>query len=192
MSYSTDQEMVAQCLDGCVSAWQQLFARVEKTITYIIRWQQWGFSSQQSEEVGQEALNSFFSALESFDFNCSLETFASTIARNKCISEIRRQAAAKRAGERFAVSAQGYDFAAGSGGGDERRLLYAENHRQLLIAFRQLEEYSRTILRLRYFEECSYKQIAEQLNIPQGTVGSRLKRSLAHLRKKVEECMNES
>lgn len=192
MSYSTDQELVAQCLDGCVSAWQQLYTRIEKTVTYIIRWKQWGFSSQQSEEVGQEALNSFFSALASFDFNCSLETFASTIARNKCISEIRRQAAAKRAGERFAVSVQGYDFVAGSGGRNECRLLHAEEHRQLLIAFRQLEEYSRTILRLRYYDECSYKQIAERLNIPEGTVGSRLKRSLAHLRKKVEESMPES
>ena len=154
---------------------------------YIIRWKQWRFSLQQIEEVGQEALNSFFSALDSFDFNCSLETFASTIAKNKCISEIRRQSAAKRAGERFAVPVQGYDFAAGSGGRDECRLMNAEEHRQLLAAFRQLEENSRIILHMRYYEEYSYKKIAELLNIPEGTVASRLKRSLAHLRKKVEE-----
>jgi len=190
MTNCTDQELVAQCLNSCQSAWQQLYSRIEKTVLYIVRWKQWGFSYQQIEEIGQESLNSFFSALDTFDFNCSLETFASTIARNTCISEIRRQAAAKRSGERFAVSVQGYDFVNGSGGKDELRLLHAEERRQLLLALRQLEESSRTILRLRYYDECSYKQIAQQLSIPEGTVASRLKRSLQHLKKKLEECVD--
>jgi len=192
MSYTPDQELVAQCLEGCETAWQQLYRRTEKTVMFVIRSRKWGLSLQQTEEVGQEALNSFFSSLDTFDFNCSLETFASTIAKNKCISEIRRQSAAKRAGERFAVPLQGYEPASSLNGSDTCRLVSAEEHRQLLAAFRQLEEYSRIILRMRYYDDCSYTQIAERLNIPVGTVGSRLKRSLAHLRKKVEEYMTDS
>lgn len=186
MFNGSDQELVGQCLAGCESAWQQLYSRVEKTVVYIVRWQKWGFTSQQIEEVAQETLNSFISALDSFDFNCSLETFASTIAKNKCISEIRRQSAAKRAGERFAVSVRGYDLA-GSVEKDEWKLLHAEEHRQLAQAFSQLEEHSRLILRLRYYDEYSYKQIGEMLNIPAGTVSSRLKRSLQKLKKTWEE-----
>jgi len=189
MSNSRDQQLVTQCLGGCQSAWQELYDRIETTVSYIVRWRQWGFSPQQIEEIRQEVLSNFISSLNTFDFNCSVETFVSTITKNKCVSEIRRQSAAKRAGERFAISAQGYASVAAPGETDERRLLHAEERRQLELALGQLGEKCRTILRMKYYDECSYKQIAETLNIPEGTVASRLKRSLLHLRKKVEECM---
>jgi RNA polymerase sigma-70 factor (ECF subfamily) len=38
-----------------------------------------------------------------------------------------------------------------------------------------------------YFEECSYKEIAERLDISMGTVMSRLSRAKAHLRKRLAE-----
>jgi len=191
MCHNADQELVAQCLEGCASAWQQLYARAKKTVSYIVRWKQWGFNHHQIEEVGQEALNGLLSALETFDFSCSLETFASTIARNKCVSEIRRQCAAKRAGERCAVPVHGCNLADTPVEKDELRLLHAEEQQQLARAFRHLEESSKTILRLRYYDEFSYRQIAEHLQIPAGTVASRLKRSLAHLRKKLVESTDE-
>ncbi len=183
MSRSDDRQLVAQCLCGCQSAWQQLYARIEIIVNYIVRWRQWSFGLQQMEEIRQEVLSSFFSSLKTFDFNCSLETFASTITKNKCISEIRRQSAAKRAGERFAVSMQGYDSVAAPGETNERRLLRTEDRRQIELALSQLGEKCRTILRMKYYDEYSYKQIGEALNIPEGTVASRLKRSLLKLKK---------
>ena len=129
MSRSNDRQLVDQCLCGCQSAWRQLYSRLEKTVNYIVRWTQWSFSPQQMEEIRQEVLNSFVVSLKTFDFNCSLETFASTVTKNKCVSEIRRQAAAKRAGERFAVSVYGYDSVAAPGETNERRLLNAEERR---------------------------------------------------------------
>jgi len=190
MSKSSDRHLVARCLGGCNPAWQELYARIERTISYIVRWKHWGFSHQQAEEIVQEALNNFIGALNTFDFKCSLETFASTIARNKCISEIRRQCATKRAAERLAISLQGYEYIPGAAESNERRLVKTEEHRLLCDALKQMGESCRTILRLRYYEEYSYKQIAELLNIPEGTVASRLKRSLVRLRKKVEQCMD--
>ena len=187
MFNSKDQQLVHQCLRGCQSSWQQLYVRVEKTVSYILRWRQWGFSTQQREEIGQEVIHSFISSLDGFDFKCSLETFASTITKNKCISEIRRQSAAKRAGERFAVSLQEYDFIAAQSDNNERKLMHAEDRRQLDRALGQLGEKCRTILRMKYYDEYSYKQIGEALNIPQGTVSSRLKRSLLQLKKIWEE-----
>ena len=191
MSNSNDQELVYQCLRGCQSSWQQLYVRVERTVSYILRWRQWGFSPQQMEEIGQEVLNSLISSLESFDFKCSLETFASTITKNKCISEIRRQTAAKRAGERFAVSLHEYGCIATPADNNERKLVHAEDRRQLALALRQLGEKCRTILRMKYYDEYSYKQIGETLNIPAGTVSSRLKRCLLKLKKSCEDCMED-
>jgi len=191
MSNGKDQQLVYQCLCGCQSSWQQLYVRVEKTVSYILRWTQWGFSPQQREEIGQEVIYSFISSLDGFDFKCSLETFASTITKNKCISEIRRQTAAKRAGERFAVSLQEYDFIAEPGDNNERKLMHKEDRQQLALALRQLGEKCRTILRMKYYDEYSYKQIGETLNIPAGTVSSRLKRCLLKLKKSCEECIED-
>jgi len=38
-----------------------------------------------------------------------------------------------------------------------------------------------------YFDECSYREIAENLDLPMGTVMSRLARAKGHLRSKLFE-----
>ena len=53
---------------------------------------------------------------------------------------------------------------------------------QLQQALGELPEDFRTPLLLFYFEEFSYRDIAEQLQVPLGTVMSRLARAKAHLR----------
>jgi RNA polymerase sigma-70 factor (ECF subfamily) len=53
---------------------------------------------------------------------------------------------------------------------------------QLQAALNELPEAFRTPLILFYFEEFSYRDIAEQMDLPIGTVMSRLARAKAHLR----------
>jgi RNA polymerase sigma factor (sigma-70 family) len=53
---------------------------------------------------------------------------------------------------------------------------------ELQRALNDLPEAYRTPVILFYFEEFSYRDIAEQLNVPIGTVMSRLARAKAHLR----------
>lgn len=53
---------------------------------------------------------------------------------------------------------------------------------RLQMALNELDETFRTPIILYYFEEFSYKDIAEQMELPIGTVMSRLARAKAHLR----------
>jgi RNA polymerase sigma-70 factor (ECF subfamily) len=58
---------------------------------------------------------------------------------------------------------------------------------QLQKALDELPEAFRTALILYYFEEFSYKDIAEQMNVPLGTVMSRLARAKTFLRQRLTD-----
>lgn len=53
-------------------------------------------------------------------------------------------------------------------------------------AVAELPDPYRLVIAMFYFEECSYKEIAQQLELPIGTVMSRLARAKGHLRKRLE------
>ena len=54
-------------------------------------------------------------------------------------------------------------------------------------AIHELAEEFRVVVLMFYFEELSYKEIAEQLAVPLGTVMSRLSRAKNHLRERLAE-----
>jgi RNA polymerase sigma-70 factor, ECF subfamily len=56
---------------------------------------------------------------------------------------------------------------------------------QVRDALAQIEEHYQSAVALFYLEECSYKEIAEILEVPVGTVKSRLARGLGQLKKKL-------
>ncbi|MBL1217567.1 MAG: RNA polymerase sigma factor [Planctomycetes bacterium] len=66
----------------------------------------------------------------------------------------------------------------------------ADNLQRVRDAMERLPDDKRAILVLRVYEELSYQQIAEVLEIPVGTVMSRLNRARAALRDLIEEGLN--
>jgi RNA polymerase sigma-70 factor (ECF subfamily) len=58
---------------------------------------------------------------------------------------------------------------------------------RLQIALNQLPDESRIVLVMFYFEDASYKEIAEQLQLKLGTVMSRLSRAKQRLRRLLAE-----
>lgn len=56
---------------------------------------------------------------------------------------------------------------------------------QLRQALQELPEAYRTPVILYYFEDFSYRDIAEEMNVPMGTVMSRLARAKGHLRQRL-------
>jgi len=59
---------------------------------------------------------------------------------------------------------------------------------QLQNILNELPEEYRSVIVLFYFGELSYKEIAEQMGVPIGTVMSRLARGKAHLRRRLVPC----
>ena len=58
-------------------------------------------------------------------------------------------------------------------------------------ALNELPEEFRTVILFFYFDDCSYREIAERLDLPLGTVMSRLSRAKGHLRARLLEGQTE-
>jgi RNA polymerase sigma-70 factor (ECF subfamily) len=67
-------------------------------------------------------------------------------------------------------------------GPDEEEFPEWVDPEQLQLALGQLPDEARAIVVLFFFEDCSYKEIAESLGVPLGTVMSRLSRAKTRLR----------
>ena len=76
---------------------------------------------------------------------------------------------------------------------DPETLLLRENDRQLVrSALRRLPKEFLEVIVLREFEELSYKQIAEVIQIPSGTVMSRLARARKRLAQILSNCRDKA
>ena len=69
----------------------------------------------------------------------------------------------------------------------ERQSGSAVDPAELQAAIDELPAEFRVVVSMFYFEECSYREIAEKLDLPMGTVMSRLARAKGHLRTKLFE-----
>jgi RNA polymerase sigma factor (sigma-70 family) len=67
--------------------------------------------------------------------------------------------------------------------GPDDQLLAAQRERGVRRALSELPAEQAQVLRLSYFEEQPHAKIAEELGIPLGTVKSRIRLAVAHLRR---------
>ncbi len=126
---------------------------------------------QDAEDALQEAFLSTYRALGSFDENRRFYPWFYTILRNCCW----KLAARRGKQESSALETVGILASTGSGS--------VENRLALEQALRELSPQSREILTLRHLDGLSYEELAARLELPVGTVMSRL----FYARKEVRE-----
>jgi len=118
-----------------------------------------------------------FAAIDHFDGRSKVGTWLYRITVNEVRQRWRRQQTCHRHLERLAeLRAREAD------GGDESDSIDAE---AVQAALRSLSDDHRTILILRYTQGLSYQEIAEVLELPPGTIASRLNRAREALRERL-------
>jgi len=141
-----------------------------------------------AEDLTQETYVRALGAVGSFQLGTNLKSWLFTILRN-----INRNRARDRAREIVVVdgdAVQQFDGADASHDTPEARLLRNAASRDLRAAVDSLSPALRQIVWLRDIEELSYAEIARRLNIPIGTVMSRLSRARALLYRRMTEGAN--
>lgn len=140
-------------------------------------------SPADAEEVAQDGFVKAYYALDRFrddlPFRPWLLQIVANEARNRRKANVRRYQLALRA-------AQQHDAEAGEP--SPEGLSLAEERREMLLeAINTLRDEERLVVTCRYFLELSEAETAEALNLPKGTVKSRLARALVRLRGRLAE-----
>lgn len=139
-----------------------------------------GASEDQAEEVAQETMVSLWRKAALFDARqARVSTWVFTIARNLRVDALRRQGPTALAGD-DEVDLEGLPHDHPS---PDETVHAARMESDVHAAIAQLPAEQAQVLRLSYFEELPHSQIARDLGIPLGTVKSRVRLAVAHVRR---------
>lgn len=183
-----DQELIDRTLQGSAEAFGGLVTRYQDRLyrhLLVVTGK-----AEDAEEVAQEAFVLAYQKLSSFRGRSQLYTWIYRIAINLWISRRR-----KKSSQMPPQSLHGAAFIEPSDTGPcpADQVLRAEQVGQVRAALSQLPEEYRTILVLRELDDCDYETIAEMLDVPVGTVRSRLHRARLNLKEVLERTLgNES
>jgi len=141
----------------------------------------------EAEDVVQEAFVLAFTKLSSFHGKSAFFTWLYRIAYNVAISRLRRKKPTVSLGSRDESNQLQLPSDAPP---PEHGLQQQEEAKQLMQAMDALSEEHRAILVLREMEELDYEAIGEILDLPIGTVRSRLHRARLQLKEQLEKLIN--
>lgn len=126
---------------------------------------------QDAEDVTQQVFLHVYQKMDRFEGRSHFKTWLYRVATNEALQFLRKQG-------RHKTETLGFEPA-----GNARSVERREQQRELLEkALQGIEPELRSIFLLREKEDLSYREIAGALDIPEGTVGSRLNRARRELR----------
>ncbi len=173
----TDAELIKATLQGDSAAYGQLVrAHEDRLFNTLFRI---SGCQQEAEDVAQESFLQAFLKLDSFRGNSRFYTWLYRIAFNIYATRRRKQRPQQSWEQiRGQTGAEPLDGRESAGDALERK----EEVRLIHQALAELSPEYREILILRELEDCNYETISEILDIPTGTVRSRLHRARLQLR----------
>lgn len=179
-TFDLDTQLVERCLAGDEGAWEDLVKTHTRRV-YAICYRFIGKDSE-AQDLTQEVFLRLFRTLKSFRAGeGSFTVWLTRMTRNLLIDNYRRTRQ-----ERITDSIEDQlpmleERAAGAGGRADGLLAGREASELLQGALQRLSPELRETVILRDLEELEYKEIAETLGVPEGTVKSRLNRGRAEL-----------
>ncbi len=174
-----DNQLVERCLGGEETAWEDL-VKVYTRRVYAICYRFTG-SDLEAQDLTQDVFLRVFRSLKSF--RAGEGTFAvwlSRLARNLLIDHYRRSKL-ERASTSIEEQLPVLEAKTGALGRTEALLAGREASEVLQAALQRLSPDLRETVILRDLEELEYREIAQVLQVPEGTVKSRLNRGRAEL-----------
>jgi len=178
--------LVRQCMAGDQHAWQELVTSQHRRI-YAICYRFTG-SASDAEDLTQDVFLKLYRNLASFDTQKgSFQTWITTLARNLLVDHFRRTRQ-DRVTDSLDITLDGdassptmADRLADTRPSQEAHTSGLELRAKIQQALSQLSPELREAVVFRDLEDMDYKEIAQVLHIPEGTVKSRISRGRGEL-----------
>ena len=189
---SSDEILVAKCQKGDKQAFELLMKKYQRRIFHLI----YRITQDPAvvEPIAQEVFLKAYRSISSFQGNSRFYTWLYRIGVNTSLSHIKKASVGENR-ERMIE----YDLHASTLQSDsmktedpEALFMRKEFFKHLLASLRRLPEEMRTAVVLREFSGMNYEEISEVMEIPLGTVRSKIFRARARLREMLEPYVYES
>lgn len=141
----------------------------------------------EAEDLAQEAFVRAFVNIQSFNLKMKFSTWLYRIATNLCIDRLRKKKPDYHLDAEVAGT-EGLDLYSQIAAGimmPEEELESLELQESIQAVISKLPEKYRSVIVLKYIEELSLKEISEILDLPVGTVKTRIHRGREALRKQL-------
>jgi RNA polymerase sigma-70 factor (ECF subfamily) len=175
-----ESDLVERAQRGDVDAYEQLM-QAHQGIAFRMAYLVVG-NAADAEDAVQDGFTKAWYALGRFRRGAPFRPWLLEIVANAARN--RRRSAGRR--ERLALRAGAEIRPGDAAPSPEAALLDAEQREALVAAVEELREEERLVVSCRYFLDLSEAETAAALDIPAGTVKSRLSRALDHLRERME------
>jgi len=174
-----DYQLVQRALgSGDQKAYAELVSRYRESVYYMLL--KMVNNKDDAEDLTIEAFGKAFKRLHQYTPNFAFSTWLFKIASNNCIDFLR-----KKRRDTFSIDRTFEDEEGGEMVMDlrsempdpEEKVMKKQKLLMLRDIVDKLKPRYRTLIEMRYFEELSYEEIAQRLDLPLGTVKAQLFRA---------------
>ncbi len=171
----SDRDLVRACREGSERAWAELVKRFSRYV-YAIASQAYRLADHDADDVFQEVFARTYEHLGRLRDDEAIRPWIGQLTRRLAIDRL-------RALSREQPEADALDVAEHS---EEPELERIELALAVHAAMATLPEHCQEILDRFFAQEQSYQEISSALEVPMGTIASRISRCLTKLRKQLE------
>jgi RNA polymerase sigma-70 factor (ECF subfamily) len=172
LSTLTDAELVERCRAGDPDAWNELVERFSRYV-YAVAVRGFRLGEQDAEDAFQEVFTRVYTNLHKLRDDTALRPWIAQLTRRVCLDSIARSGREQPIGEPLAEE-QSDDLAE------------IEEAFTVREAVTTLPEACQEILDRFFARDQSYRTISSELELPSGTIASRIARCLGKLREELE------
>ncbi|OYT16024.1 MAG: RNA polymerase subunit sigma-24 [Bacteroidetes bacterium 4572_77] len=174
-----DYELVLEALKGSQDAYAELMKNYKDSLYFMLL--KMTNNATDAEDLTIEAFSKAFKRIESYSPKYAFSTWLFKIATNNAIDFIRKKKQRTLSIDRsYSSKEEGTNLSQHieSKGLDPEETIIKEQKIKLMRGVvEKLKPHYRTLIELRYFKEYSYDEIAQELELPLGTVKAQLFRA---------------
>ena len=170
----SDGELVARCRAGDQQAWADLVERFSRYV-YAISVQAFRLPEADAEDVFQEVFARAYQHLDGLRDDSAVRPWLGQLTRRLCIDRLRATSRERPASDEELAPLEAEDT-----------LTLLDDALTVHEALAGTPEHCREILDRFFARDESYKTIGEALELPSGTIASRISRCLGRLRELLE------